>query len=89
MATLCFCPPLSWVPDEGVVPIRKARDEVVHVGVLGRGFDLLHGGVLTTEADVLDDGGVKKDRLLADNPDDTPKVLQVQLLHRILAYQDL
>ena len=77
------------LPNEGVIAVGKSLDEIMNIGVLCRCFNLLHGGVFSTKANVFHHCGIKENWLLADNTNDASKISQVQVFHCILAYQNL
>src|SRR5207245_3278156 len=77
----------STLTDNRVVRVFKLKDEVVGVGRLGGGSDLLHGGIRLPVSDVFLDGRAEQDRILEDHPDLSAEglasiVLDVQPINR-------
>ena len=54
----------SVVADDGVVAVRQAHDEVMNLGCLGRGDDLLAGRARAAEGDVVIDGAIEQPGVL-------------------------
>ena len=69
------------VADDGVVPVFCLHDEVVGVGYLGCFDDLLHGGVLYAEGDVVVKGVVEEDGLLVDVADEGAEVVDADVAY--------
>ena len=63
------------VVDDRVVAVGQRAHEVVDVGGLGGGHDLLLGRVLAAVRDVLADRAVEQPRVLEDHPEGAPQVV--------------
>ena len=62
--------PAAAVADDSVVALFCLHDEVVGIGNLGCFDDLLHGGVLYAEGDIVVEGVVEEDSFLIDVADE-------------------
>lgn len=60
---------LTAFADDGVVSVGELEDELVGFGGAGGGFDFLGGGVGFAVGDVLADGAVEEEYVLADEAD--------------------
>ena len=72
MLTRWRCPPETAAPvaDHGVVALFGLHDEVMSVGDFGCGDDLVHGGVLHSEGDIVVECVVEEDGFLVDVADE-------------------
>ncbi len=67
------------LPDHRVVALRQPGDELVRLGGLGRGQDLLPAGVGPPVGDVGPDRVGEQERVLADQPDRGPQRVQGEI----------
>ena len=60
--------PCPAFPNVGVVPIRKADNKIMDIGIFGSFDDFLHGCIRLPIGDVLPDGAAEHIDVLLDNP---------------------
>jgi hypothetical protein len=74
--------------DVGVVPVGHGGNELVRIGLLGRGHNLLVGGVGFGYLQILPDGRVEQVRILGDEGNRLTKFVKLELLQIMRVHVD-
>ena len=77
------------VADIGIVTFLGVHNEIVGIGYLGSFHNLLHGGILYTESNVIEESVIKENGFLIDVSYQAAQIGDARILDIKTVYQDL